>query len=66
MSHFNSRKPGDELSLRTTVLDTRASKSRPDMGLVRFEFSLFDAEGRHAVTLITSLMMGRRNAAAPQ
>ena len=59
-------RPDDELSLRTTVLDSRASKSRPDMGLVRFEFSLFDAEGRHAVTLITSLMMGRRNAAAPQ
>jgi acyl dehydratase len=59
-------RPGDDLTLRSTVLDSRASKSRPDMGLVRFEFSLFDAEGRHAVTLITSLMMGRRSAGAPQ
>ena len=59
-------RPDDELSLRATVLETRASKSRPDMGLVRFEFSLFDAERRHAVTLITSLMMGRRNASLPQ
>ena len=59
-------RPDDQLSLRATVLETRASKSRPDMGLVRFEFALFDAQGRHAVTLITSMMMGRRNAAAPQ
>jgi acyl dehydratase len=58
-------RPGDELTLRATVLDTRASKSRPDMGLVRFEFALFDAEGLHAVSLITSLMLGRRNAAVP-
>ena len=37
-------RPDDELSLRATVLDTRASKSRPDMGFVRFEFELFNAE----------------------
>jgi acyl dehydratase len=59
-------RPDDELRLRATVLDARASKSRPDMGLVRFEFALFDAEGRPAVTLTTSLMMGRRNAVAAQ
>ena len=58
-------RPGDELSLRATVLETRASKSRPDMGLVRFEFALFDADGLRAVSLITSLMLGRRNAAVP-
>ena len=39
-------RPDDELSLRATVLDTRASKSRPDMGFVRFEFELFNARGR--------------------
>jgi acyl dehydratase len=57
-------RPDDELSLRATVLDTRASKSRPDMGFVRFEFELFNAKGRRAMTLTTSLMMGRRNEAA--
>ena len=59
-------RPGDRLTLRVRVLESRPSKSRPEMGLVRFEFALFDAQGRHAVTLITSMMMGRRNAAAPQ
>jgi acyl dehydratase len=57
-------RPDDELSLRATVLDTRASKSRPDMGFVRFEFELFNAKGQRAMTLTTSLMMGRRNEAA--
>ena len=31
-------RPGDELTLRATVLDTRTSRSRPDMGFVRFSF----------------------------
>ena len=57
-------RPDDELSLRATVLDTRASKSRPDMGFVRFEFELFNAMGQRAMTLTTSLMMGRRERAA--
>jgi len=57
-------RPDDELSLRATVLDARASKSRPDMGFVRFGFELFNARGQRAMTLTTSLMMGRRERAA--
>jgi len=57
-------RPDDELRLRATVLDARASKSRPDMGLVRFGFELFNAAGEKVMTLTTSLMMGRRQAAA--
>jgi acyl dehydratase len=53
-------RPDDELTLRATVLETRASKSRPDMGLVRFEFALSDSQRRQAVVLVTSLMIGRR------
>src|SRR3954469_5693518 len=56
-------RPDDELSLRATVLDTRASKSRPEMGFVRFEFELFNARGQRVMTLTTSLMMGRRQQA---
>ena len=55
-------RPDDELRLRATVLETRASKSRPDMGFVRFEFELFNAGGDRVMTLTTSLMMGRRDA----
>ena len=58
--------PDDALSLRATVLETRASKSRPDMGFVRFEFELFNAENARVMTLITLLMLGRREQAAPK
>jgi acyl dehydratase len=53
-------RPDDELSLRATVLDTRASRSRPDMGFVRFEFELLDTQGQRAMGLTTSLMLARR------
>ncbi len=58
---------GDQLRLRATVLEARASKSRPDMGLVRFLFELSNGAGERVLTLTTSLMMGRRSAtgAAP-
>jgi acyl dehydratase len=52
-------RPDDELSLRATVLETRASKSRPDMGFVKFEFVLLKGD-KPAVMLTTSLMLGRR------
>jgi len=57
-------RPDDKLTLRATVLDSRASKSRPDMGFVRFEFELFNAQGQRVMTLTTTLMMGRRERAA--
>ena len=54
-------RPGDDLTLRSTVVETRVSKSRPDMGFVRFMFELFNASGEKVMTLATSLMMGRRD-----
>ena len=54
-------RPDDELRLRATVLDVRASKSRPDMGFVRFNFELFNAAGQRVMTLTSSLMMGSRD-----
>jgi len=57
-------RPDDEVLFRATVLETRASRSRPDMGLVKFRFELIDGRGGCAMTLLTSLMMGRRQAAA--
>jgi len=53
-------RPEDELSLRATVLETRTSKSRPDMGFVRFEFELFNAKGLRVMALTTSLMLALR------
>jgi acyl dehydratase len=54
-------RPDDRLTLRATVLETRASKRRPDMGFVRLRFELSNAAGGRVMTLLTSLMMGRRD-----
>ena len=53
-------RPDDRLTLRATVLDTRASNSRPEMGFVRFEFELFNAGGQRVMALTTSLMLALR------
>jgi acyl dehydratase len=55
---------GDELTLRATVLDTRVSNSRPEMGFVRFSFELDNGAGATVLALTTSMMMGRRGGGA--
>ena len=55
-------RPDDELTLRSTVIETRASNSRPDMGFVKFQFEMFNGARQRVMTLTTSLMMGRRAA----
>jgi acyl dehydratase len=56
-------RPDDAVLFRATVLETRASRSRPDMGLVKFRFELIDGDNQPALALVTSLMLGRRQAA---
>lgn len=57
-------RPGVNLRVRVTVMETRVSKSRPDMGLVRMTFEMIDDADAVVTTMISSLMMGRRNAGA--
>jgi acyl dehydratase len=54
-------RPDDQLSLRATVLDTRASQSKPDRGFVKFSFELFNGSGARVLAMTTSMMYGRRN-----
>lgn len=58
-------RPGDELKLRATVLSTRASGSRPDMGLVNVLFELFNAAGACVLLMKAPLMFARRNPGTP-
>jgi len=61
--------PGEQLQLRVTVQETRASRSRPDMGFVRFYYELFGSGDRLLMTLTVIPMFGRRQPAvqlAPQ
>jgi acyl dehydratase len=57
-------RPGERISARATVLETRASRSRPDIGFVKFQFELINAVDQPVMILIVSPMFGRR-AASP-
>jgi acyl dehydratase len=56
-------RPGSRITLRTTVLDTRASNSRPEMGFIKVRMEVLDDEGTILMALTTSIIMGRRAAA---
>jgi len=53
-------RPGTRVRVRSTVLEARASKSRPEMGLVKFFFEMLDETDKPLTALDTTLMMGRR------
>jgi acyl dehydratase len=53
-------RPGDRLTVRATVLETRASRTRPEMGLVNFLFEMFNQAGVRVMILTTTSMFGRR------
>lgn len=58
-------RPGDSLSVRRTVLESRESRSRPDMGLVRFLTEVLNQAGDVVMTQVNWIMFGRRDAASP-
>lgn len=45
-------RPGDSLRLRTTILDTRRSRSKPDRGLVRTRGELLNQDHQSALSLV--------------
>lgn len=53
-------RPGDALTVRTTVLDTRVSKSRPGMGIVSMLFEVFTGKGQKVMTMKSPLLMALR------
>ena len=55
-------RPGDRITLRAIVLDTRVSRSRPELGFVTFRFELVNQHGTTVMTMSASLMLGRRAA----
>jgi acyl dehydratase len=57
-------RPGTRIRVRATVLDKRASNSRPEMGLVKFLFEVVDDADAVVTTLSTTLMFGRREPGA--
>lgn len=55
--------PDDTLTATLTVLDVRASASRPNLGLLRCRFDVVKQTGEAALRMESTLMMGRRTAA---
>ena len=58
-------RPGDSLTVRGSVLSTRASLSKPDRGFVSFFWEVFNDRGEKVMTLACPQMLLRRNAGAP-
>jgi acyl dehydratase len=55
-------RPGTQVRVRATVLDTRASNSRPEIGFVNCLFEMIDDQDTVITTLISPLMVSRRDA----
>ncbi|WP_445503692.1 MaoC family dehydratase [Microvirga sp. G4-2] len=55
-------RPGDNLRSRMTILESRPSKSRPSIGLVRFQFEMLNQADETVFTQKNWIMFGRRDA----
>ena len=53
-------RPGDRLSVRATVLETRPSMSKPDRGLVRTLFEVLNQHGEVVMSVKAMNMLKRR------
>ena len=53
-------RPGDRLTVRATVLETRPSKSRGGLGLIKFRYDMLDPSDVCVMTLVSTMMIARR------
>ena len=58
--------PGDQLSLRHTILDSRPLRKRPDTGMVRARWELFNQDGGKVMEMEGYGFFGRREPATPE
>jgi acyl dehydratase len=54
-------RPGDSLRLRTTILEARRSRSKPDRGLVRTQAELLNQQDQTALSLVAMNLLRLRN-----
>jgi acyl dehydratase len=55
--------PGRPLSLRHTILESRPLRKRPDTGLVRSRWEMFNQDGEKVLEMEGYGMFGRRHPA---
>jgi len=53
-------RPGDELRVETEVLEVRASKSRPDIGVVKIRTTTYNQKNEAVQVKVGNLMVPRR------
>ena len=53
-------RPGDELTLRTTVREARRSRSKPDRGLVRTQVELLNQSGDVVLSMLAMNLIRTR------
>lgn len=53
-------RPDTDVRVRSTVLETRVSNSRPHVGFVKFRFELVDANEMPIAEMVPTMMFGRR------
>jgi acyl dehydratase len=58
--------PGDVLTLRHTILESRPLRKRPDTGLVRSRWQMFNQRGEQVLEMEGYGMFGRRDPATPE
>ena len=54
-------RPGTQVRVRAKVLEARASKSRPEMGMVKSRWEVFNQHGELVMTMEGYGMFARRN-----
>lgn len=54
-------RPGDRLCLRLTVLETKASESKPDRGVVRLRNEVLNQRGEVVMSMEPALFLKRRS-----
>jgi acyl dehydratase len=57
-------RPGTRIRVRSTVLESRASNSRAEMGLVKMQHEVLDETDTVLATLTSTAMLGRRRPGA--
>jgi acyl dehydratase len=57
-------RPGDDLTIDVDVTEARASRSRPDTGIVTFKCRVRNAAGQVLAEMISPIMVQRRAALA--
>ena len=58
--------PGDLLSLRHTIVESRALRKRPDTGMVRARWEMFNQQGDRVMEMEGYGFFGRRARATPE